>query len=96
LGLFKPITKDDVDGWDLTYNENHWSNFDIAKHFAENVMVPNHQVQIELMGLQTHQKLVWLLDCWNVHKSQEFLDWIKEKHPNILVVFVQANCISIL
>jgi hypothetical protein len=24
------------------------------------------------------------------------LDWIKEKHPNILVVFVQANCISIL
>jgi hypothetical protein len=43
LGLFNPITKDDVDGWDLTYNENHWSNFDIAKHFVENVIVPYHQ-----------------------------------------------------
>jgi len=58
LGLFKPITKDDVDGWDLTYSENHWSKFDTAKHFVKNVMVPYHQAQIELMGLQTHQKLV--------------------------------------
>jgi len=41
------------------------------------------------MGLQTHQKLIWLLNCWNVHKSQE-------KHPNILVVFILANCINII
>ncbi len=51
-----------ANGWDLTYNENHWSNFDTTKHFVENVMVPYHQVQIELLGLQTHQKLVWLLE----------------------------------
>lgn len=30
--------------------------------------------QIELLGLQTHQQLFWLLDCWNLHKNQEFLD----------------------
>jgi hypothetical protein len=51
------------------------------------------------MGLQTHQKLIWLLtfkylDCWSVHKSQKVLDWIKEKHPNILVVFVLANYLA--
>jgi len=46
------------------------------------------------MGLQTHQQLVWLLDCWSVHKSQKLLDWIKEKHPNVLVVFVLANCLA--
>ncbi len=52
-----------VDGWDLTHNENHWSNFDTTKHFVENVVVPYHQAQIELLGLQTHQKWIWLLDC---------------------------------
>jgi hypothetical protein len=41
-------------------------------------MVPYHQAQIELLGLQIDQKLVQLLDCWSVHKSQEFLDWIKK------------------
>ncbi len=51
-----------VNGWDLTYNENHWSNFDTTKHFVENVMVLYHQAQIELLGLQTHQKIIWLLD----------------------------------
>jgi hypothetical protein len=40
-----------VDGWDLIYDENHWSNFDTTKHFVENVMVPYHQAQIELLGL---------------------------------------------
>jgi len=59
-----------VDGWDLIYSENHWSNFDTTKRFVENVMVPYLQAQIELLGLQTHQKLIWLLYCWSVHKSQ--------------------------
>jgi hypothetical protein len=30
---------------------------------VENVVVPYHQAQIELLGLQTHQKWIWLLDC---------------------------------
>jgi hypothetical protein len=35
----------------------------------------------------------WWLDCWSGHKSQEFFDCIKEKHPNMLVVFVPTNYI---
>jgi hypothetical protein len=52
-----------TNGWDLTYSENHWSNFDITKHFVENVLVPYHQAQIELLELHTHQKLIWWLNC---------------------------------
>ena len=29
-----------------------------------------------------------------MYKSSEFLNWIKSKHENILVIFVPANCIS--
>jgi hypothetical protein len=31
-----------ADEWDLTYSENHWSNFETTKHFVKIVMVPYH------------------------------------------------------
>jgi hypothetical protein len=68
----------------------------MTKCFVENVMVLYHKTQIELLGLQTHQIMVWMLDCWNVHNGQDFLDWIKQKYLNILVVFVLANYINAL
>ncbi len=40
--------------------------------------------------------MVWLLNCWSVHKSQDFFNWIKQKHPNILVVFIPTNYINVL
>jgi hypothetical protein len=40
-----------ADGWDFTYSENHWSNFETTKHFVEIVMVPYHQAQIKSLGL---------------------------------------------
>ena len=45
-------------------------------------------------NLSKDQKLIWLIDLWSVHKSSEFLNWIKSKHANILVIFVHANCTS--
>ncbi len=52
-----------TDVWDLTYSESHWSNLEMTKRFVENVMVPYHKDHIELLGLHTHQRMVWLLDC---------------------------------
>jgi len=49
--------------------------------------------QIQQLNLQENQKLVWLIDCWSVHKSKQFVIYIKG-HPNILVVFVPTNCTS--
>jgi hypothetical protein len=40
--------------------------------------------------------MVWLLDCWYVHKGCDFLDWMKETHPNILVIFIPANYTNVL
>jgi hypothetical protein len=61
-----------------------------------NVIVLYHQAQIELLGLWMHQKLIWLLNCWNVHKSKKKLDYIKEKCPNILLVSILTNCTNVL
>jgi hypothetical protein len=40
--------------------------------------------------------MVWLLDCRSIHKSKEFLDWMKENHSNTLVIFVPGNCTNVL
>jgi hypothetical protein len=40
--------------------------------------------------------MAWLLDCWFVHKGHDFLDCMKETHPNILVTFILANYTNVL
>jgi hypothetical protein len=40
--------------------------------------------------------MVWLLDCWYIHKSKEFLDWMKKKHSNTLVIFVPCYRTNVL
>jgi hypothetical protein len=36
--------------------------------------------------------MIWLVDCWKVHKSAEFLKNMAERFPLVKVLFVPANC----
>ncbi|KAJ6602305.1 hypothetical protein B0H10DRAFT_2230189 [Mycena sp. CBHHK59/15] len=45
------------------------------------------------LGLPPSQVLIWKINCWSVHKSKEFLVWMK--HPNIIVLFVPGGCTGI-
>jgi len=78
--------------WGITFSENHWSTFETTKRFVHKILLSYLHSQIKQLGLPKHKKMVWLLDCWFVHKSKEFLDWMKEDHPNILVIFIPTNC----
>ncbi len=40
--------------------------------------------------------MVWLIDFWSVHKSKEFQDWMKSKFPSVCIIFIPANCTSVL
>ena len=82
-------------GWHLTFSANHWSNLTTCKQFVEAVLQPYRRKQVQAMGLDSNSKLVWILDCWSVHISQEFMSWLKVTHVEILLIFVPANCTSI-
>jgi hypothetical protein len=82
-------------GWHLTFSENHWSNVDTCKAFVEKILQPYRLEQIEHLKLDKGTKLIWLIDCWSVHKSKEFISWMKESHQEILIIFVPANCTSV-
>jgi hypothetical protein len=43
---------------------------------------------------KTSQHYIWLIDCWKVHISREFLGWLKENHPLLHPLFVPASCTS--
>jgi hypothetical protein len=77
------------DGWHLTYNGNHWSNLKTCKLFVEKILQPYRLKRLLELNLDEDSKLIWLLDCWSVHMSREFIDWIKEVHPTILLISFQ-------
>ena len=48
-----------------------------------------------MLNIAEDSKLIWLIDCWSVHKSKEFISWVKVNHPEILFIFIPANCTSV-
>lgn len=50
------------------------------------------QVCLEKGLSVTEQAMVLLIDCWSVHKSQEFRTWLKEMYPLVKLSYVPAGC----
>jgi hypothetical protein len=40
--------------------------------------------------------MVWLVDSSTMHKNKDFLDWVKDDHSKILLLFASTNYISAL
>ncbi|KAJ6621668.1 hypothetical protein B0H10DRAFT_2187938 [Mycena sp. CBHHK59/15] len=47
------------------------------------------------LGLPPTQVAIWKIDCWSVHKSKDFRDWMKKNHPYIIILFIPGGCTSI-
>ena len=82
-------------GWNITYSHNHWSTLDTSKEFVSKILKPYLLEQIQLNSLPLDQEMIWLIDCWSVHISKEFREWMKSHHPEIHVLYIPANCTSI-
>ena len=81
-------------GWDWRFTENHWSNLQCMIDFVENIISVWHKRTVERLCLPLDQKCIWLIDTWSVHKRKAFRDYMKEKHPNILILYFPPNCTS--
>lgn len=67
------------------------------KSLVNDIIVPYFERRKSEIGIEdpANQHSIWKIDCWFVHKSAEFLSWMKNMHPNIIVIFVPGNCTSI-
>jgi hypothetical protein len=81
-------------GWDWRHTSNHWSDLESMKALVDKIVAPWRLHKIRKLGLPAHQKVLWLIDCWSVHKGEPFRTWMKDTHANILVLFIPPNTTS--
>jgi DDE superfamily endonuclease len=79
---------------DITYSANHWSTQETMQRWITNVLHPHSERMISMHSLNANPHILLLLDCWAVHKSDEFRTWLQREHPRIHLVFVPPNCTS--
>jgi hypothetical protein len=87
------VTKDRVTtaGWHLTQTSNHWSTQDSMKDYLRCIIDPWIQKKrAEHNCPDSH--VILLFDCWSVHKSDEFLNWLKSTYTLYHPVFIPAGC----
>ena len=73
---------------------NHWSNLKTMKSYVRNVLNVYFDEQRTLLK-RKNQACIWTIDCWSVHRSQEFRDWMRENYSGILVRYVPGGCTGI-
>lgn len=79
-------------GFRYAYSPNHWSNQITTRLHVLEVVVPFLGARRRELGLPADFPAVWIIDCWSVHISQEFRAFMAEKHPEIRLLYVPANC----
>ncbi|KAF8224810.1 hypothetical protein L208DRAFT_1308991 [Tricholoma matsutake] len=60
------------------------------KHFVNRILAPHFESTKVQLGLPPDQHSLWQIDCWLVHHSDQFLNWMGKAHKTVLVHFVPA------
>ena len=82
-------------GHHLTQTPNHLSKLETCKDSVVKILKPWWLLQGVEKNLPESVKMVWPIDCWSVHISKNFREWLKDVHSNWLcIVFVPANSTS--
>lgn len=73
----------------------YWSTQETMKELVNETIAPYFEKKKVDLGLPAEQCSIWKIDCWSVHRSKEFLGWMEETHPTIVVIFVPGGCTGI-
>ena len=68
--------------------DNHWSTLSTMKSYVQHILVPYFEGHRE----DHNQICIWQIDCWSVHQSAEFRNWMYQTYPWIRIHYVPANC----
>jgi hypothetical protein len=67
---------------------NHWSTLSTMQSYVTNILAP----YFECHKGDPNQICIWQIDCWSVHRSEEFRSWMYTTYPWIRIHYVPANC----
>ncbi|KAF7349854.1 ATP-binding cassette sub-family A member 6 [Mycena venus] len=81
--------------FEVSLGNNYWSTQRTMRAFVKDILVPYFIQMIRELRLPETQFCLWIIDCWSVHKSEEFRTWMKVHYPWILLCFVPGGCTSL-
>ena len=87
------VTAKRVRDWHLTQTNNHWSTLESMKDYIRLIIKKWVDTKAREHNV-VHPHVILLIDCWSVHTSKAFREWIKKAYPRYHVLFVPANCTS--
>ncbi|KAG9073858.1 hypothetical protein FRC06_011105 [Ceratobasidium sp. 370] len=81
-------------GFLLDYSDTttYWSTLATMKRWVSKILVPYFISQREQHNLPESQRCILQIDCWSVHRSEIFLDWMEKTYPWIDIKFIPAGC----
>ena len=81
---------------DITCSPNHWSSLETMQRWITAVLMPHADRCIREHQLDANAHIVLILDCWSVHRSEDFRFFLRDTAfgSRIHLVFVPANCTS--
>ena len=65
------------------------------KSLVNDIIAPYFDRKTKELELPKTQCSLWTIDCWSVHKSEEFRNWMKKEHSDIIISFVPGGCTGI-
>ena len=68
--------------------KNHWSTQSTMQSYVQDILVPYFEGHRQ----DNNQICIWQIDCWSVHRSAEFRDWMYDTYLWIRIHYVPANC----
>lgn len=81
-------------GYHFAQTSTHWSTLQTNLSLIEKVILPASVVSKDLrrkLEQVVSEKVVILLDCWPTQKSPEFRAAVKERFPNVILLYVPPN-----
>ena len=73
----------------------YWSTHETMHDLVDNIIAPYFDRTKEELRLPPSQCSIWKIDCWSVHKSDDFLTWMKKNHKSIIIIFVPGGCTGV-
>jgi hypothetical protein len=87
--------KDQGFKFEPSQSHTYWSTQATMQLLVNDIIAPYFDRKKEELGLPPTQCSLWMIDCWSVHKSEEFRGWMKTRHPTIIISFVPGNCTGV-
>lgn len=73
-------------------SKTYWSTQETMRLLVDDIIAPYFDKKKKELDLPPEQHSIWRIDCWSVHRSEEFRTWMKASHPTIFIIYVPGGC----